>query len=232
MEFSLAQKTASLSVGDFASFTLGPQSAVGGPQGIERAQLGQQWHQTLRRQVEQEFTIDGTLHADVQFETAISGQLVHRGWTFLLAGRIDQIIGRTLREIKSVTQRLPADEATLRADYPSYFRQLAAYLVLARMTALPLNPLKTALVNPLDRPTQPAPLRAELIFVETSSGLTQTIALTPFDEALIYHQLDALVEFLNLRARATVPRAAASFAQICTAISALARAEWPYGDAK
>jgi acetyl esterase len=35
-----------------------------------------------------------------------------------------------------------------------------------------------------------------------------------------------------LRARATVPRAAESFAQICTAISALARSEWPYGDAK
>ena len=82
MEFSLEKKTANLSVGDFASFTLGPQSAGGGPQGIERAQLGQQWHHTLRRQVEQEFTIAGTLRADVQFETAISGQLVHRGWTF------------------------------------------------------------------------------------------------------------------------------------------------------
>ena len=35
-----------------------------------------------------------------------------------------------------------------------------------------------------------------------------------------------------LRARATVPRAAQSFAFICSAISALARGEWPYGDAK
>ena len=45
--------------------------------------------------------------------------------------------------------------------------------------------------------------RAELIFVEASSGLAQTIALTPFDEALVFHQLDAIVEFLNLRQRAT-----------------------------
>jgi Rad3-related DNA helicase len=211
MEFSLEKKTANLSVGDFASFTLGPQSAGGGPQGIERAQLGQQWHHTLRRQVEQEFTIAGTLRADVQFETAISGQLVHRGWTFLLAGRIDQIIGRTLREIKSVTQHLPADEATLRADYPSYFRQLAAYLVLARTTARPLIAAAAALGDSTDRPSPLTPLRAELVFVETSSGLTQTIALTPFDEALIYHQLDALVEFLNLRARATERRRSLEF---------------------
>ena len=33
-----------------------------------------------------------------------------------------------------------------------------------------------------------------------------------------------------MRARATVPRAAASFARITTAIAALARGEWPYGD--
>lgn len=211
MEFSLEHKTASLSVGDFASFTLGPQSAVGGPQGIERAQLGQQWHQALRRQVEQEFTKDGTLRADIQFETAISGQLMHRGWTFLLSGRIDQMIGRTLREIKSVTQRLPAEEVTLRADYPSYFRQLAAYVVLARTAARPLIPAKSALGDSTDRPSPLTPLRAELIFVETSSGLTQTIALTPFDEALIYHQLDALVEFLNLRARATERRRSLEF---------------------
>lgn len=33
-----------------------------------------------------------------------------------------------------------------------------------------------------------------------------------------------------LRARATVPRAAASFAQICAAITAFANSDWPFGD--
>ena len=33
-----------------------------------------------------------------------------------------------------------------------------------------------------------------------------------------------------LRARATVPRAAASFARICSAITSLANGQWPYGD--
>jgi len=35
-----------------------------------------------------------------------------------------------------------------------------------------------------------------------------------------------------LRARATVPRAAQSFTEICNAISALAQQTWPYGDPK
>lgn len=35
-----------------------------------------------------------------------------------------------------------------------------------------------------------------------------------------------------LRARGSVPRAAASFAQICNAISALSKSTWPYGDQK
>lgn len=35
-----------------------------------------------------------------------------------------------------------------------------------------------------------------------------------------------------LRARATVPRAATSFTEICTAISALSQQTWPYGDTK
>src|SRR5258708_29878036 len=41
-------------------------------------------------------------------------------------------VGDTLREIKSVMRPLPAAEEELRADYPEYFRQLAAYAVLRR----------------------------------------------------------------------------------------------------
>ncbi len=200
MQFSLETKTVSLSVGDFAGFTLGPQESNGGGQGIWRAQLGQHWHNELRTRTEKEFTAEGTLRADVQFEVAIEGTLIHRGWTFTLNGRIDQLIGHTLREIKSVMRALPVVEAELRADYPEYFRQLAAYAVLLRTTANPQLPA-------LDR----AALRTELIFVEASSGVAQTIVLTPFDEALVFHQLDTFVEFLNLRLRATERRRALQF---------------------
>ena len=192
MEFSLENKTASLSVGEFAGFALGPQESGGGPQGLWRAQLGQHWHNELRRRTELEFTADGVLRPDVQFELVIEGRLVHRGWTFTLAGRIDQVVGDTLREIKSVTRPLPAEEAELRSDYPAYFLQLAAYAVLRRTLGAKAT-------------------RTELIFVEAGAGLTQTIALTPFDEALVHHQLDAIVEFLNLRLRATERRRALQF---------------------
>jgi DNA excision repair protein ERCC-2 len=192
VNFSLENRTISLSVGEFAAFALGPVDASGGPQGVWRAQLGQHWHNELRARTEKELTVEGTLRPDVLFEVVIEGRLVHRGWTFQLAGRIDQVVGQTLREIKSVIRTLPAAEEELRADYPDYFRQLAAYVVLRRLAGA-------------------TETKAELIFVEAGSGLAQTIALTAFDEALVHHQLDALVEFLNLRLRATERRRSLQF---------------------
>lgn len=183
MQFTLATRTASLSVGEFSDFALGPRESGGGSAGIWRAQLGQHWHNELRAQTERTHTSDGTLAPDIAFEVPIEGRLAHRGWTLTLAGRIDQLVGPTLREIKTVTRPLPAAEPELRADYGSYFLQLATYAVLRRLHGA-------------------RELRAELVFVEASSGLSQTIALTPFDEALVHHQLDAIVEFLELQLRA------------------------------
>ena len=201
MQFSLENRTVNLSVGEFAGFALGPGEAGGGLQGVWRAQLGQHWHNELRAQTEKEFTVDGRLRPDVLFEVVIEGRLVHRGWTFQLSGRIDQLVGDTLREIKSVMRPLPAAEEELRADYPEYFRQLAAYVVMAKASAL------NSQLSTLNR----SALHAELVFVEAGSGLSQTIPLTSFDEALVHHQLDALVEFLNLRLRATERRRALEF---------------------
>ena len=206
MNFSLENRTASLSVGEFAGFSLGPTESGGGSHGIWRAQLGQHWHNELRARTENEFTAGGTLRPDVQFEVVIEGRLVHRGWTFALTGRIDQLVGDTLREIKSVLRALPAEETVLRTDYPAYFLQLATYAVLFAVRRH----------GQIPGGQQPATVRrtstkAELIFVEAGSGLAQTIALTPFDEALVHHQLDALVGFLNLRQRATERRRSLTF---------------------
>ena len=197
MEFSLADRTVRLSVGEFANFALGPHESGGGPSGLWRAQLGQHWHNELQKRTRAEAPA-------AQFEVVIDGRLTHRGWTFILNGRIDQLVGNTLREIKSVTRPLPADEAGLRADYPAYFLQLAAYAVLRRTFAGRRHGQTPGWQQPATVPT--SQIKAELVFVEAGSGLAQTIALTPFDEALVYHQLDALVEFLNLRQRATERR--------------------------
>jgi hypothetical protein len=48
MLFDLDARTASLGIGEFADFTVGPRDALGGPSGLWRAQLGTRWHQQLR----------------------------------------------------------------------------------------------------------------------------------------------------------------------------------------
>ncbi len=199
MEFDLEKRTASLSVGEFSDFTLGPHDSGGGPQGIWRAQLGTHWHNELRAQTAAE-------NAAATFEVVIAGRVFHKGWTLTLTGRIDQVIPSvahpvchpigdkpsdnavahyvTLREIKTVTRALPTTEADLRADYPGYFAQVATYLALSRIA------------DPA------AKLRAELLFLETGSGLAQTIPLSPADESFFRTQLERVAEFLDLRWRA------------------------------
>jgi hypothetical protein len=248
MLFDLDKRTATLGVGEFSAFALGPKEAGdGGGSGIWRAHLGTHWHNELR-------TRAIAKHASAaEFEIPIAGQIAHRGWTIALAGRIDQIIrpaaaaelrlesavglksraqsletgpqstgkpGRhagiarsttILREIKSVTRTLPADEIELRSDYPEYFIQLASYVALARNGLLRASSEQDKSKAPIPsqgRAESPevravcTAVSGELVFVEVGSGLAQTIALHPADEALFQAQLERVVEFLNLRLRA------------------------------
>src|SRR4051812_28049354 len=130
MNFDLENRTAALSVGEFAGFTLGPRDAAGGGHGLWRAQLGTHWHNELRARAV-------TSHAtDAEFEIPVNGQIFHRGWTLTLGGRIDQRIRHNgtliVREIKTITRPIPADESELRTEYPEYFVQLATYMALLR----------------------------------------------------------------------------------------------------
>jgi len=185
MDFDLDRRTASLSVGEFAEFTSGPHDAGSGSAGLWRAQLGTHWHQELRARTAAE-------SPGAAFEVVIAGRIVHAGWSLALTGRIDQLLrdsgAVTLREIKTVTQPLPIDEARLRAEYPGYFLQLAAYAALWRLAA--------------DPAAGGAPLRSELMFVETGSGLAQTVPLTGADDGPLRAQLERVAEFLTLRLRA------------------------------
>ena len=191
MEFDLDQRTASLSIGEFAAFTIGPRDPgdTPGSQGLWRARLGTRWHQELRA------TTSASTPA-AAFEVPITGQVFHAGWTLTLAGRIDQLLpaasaSRTapasptiLREIKTTLDPLPAPEEDLRAAHPDYFAQLATYLALRRIA------------DPAEK------IRGELVFVEAGSGLIQTIAFTATDETPFRVQLERVAEFLNLRLRA------------------------------
>ncbi len=229
MQFSLDDRTCALSVGEFAGFTLGPRAAgLGGPSGVWRAQLGQQWHTQLRARTEAETAARS--HAwtkvDAAFEVPLALGCVHHGWTFTLTGRIDQIItvfaleprkddpprpgvSATIREIKTIAGPLPAEEAALRADYPEYFLQATTYLALLRSAPpsaeIPRSKVPSQLFPSLTIDfglSTDSYLHAELVFVELGTGITQTVVLTADDEALFRTQLERLVEFLDLRLRA------------------------------
>jgi DNA excision repair protein ERCC-2 len=222
MIFDLDKRTAALSVGEFAGFSVGPRDGKGGGQGIWRAQLGTHWHNELRSRAAAEYAAAAT------FEIPVTGRIAHRGWRLDLTGRIDQIVRPAdpagslppvpsgagpatagphqrivLREVKSVTRPLPADETELRREYPEYFVQAAAYAALARFGALDAAALDTPQL-PADNEPRPAVNRfaAELVFVEVGSGLAQTVGLTPADEALFLTQLEHVTGFLDLRLRA------------------------------
>ncbi len=202
MDFNLDERTVALGVGELAGFAIGPRDAGDGPSGVWRAQLGTRWHQELRAQT-------AATTAAAEFEAAIAGQIFHGGWTLTLTGRIDQVLPaeeaggpELLREIKTVLRPLPVSEEELRADYPHYFAQLAAYVALRRLAA----------------PEQP--VRAELLFVEAGSGLGQTVGLTPADDGLFRARLAAVTEFLTLRLRARERLRALRFRPAFTALRA------------
>jgi DNA excision repair protein ERCC-2 len=195
MTFDLDQRTATLSIGEFSAFNIGPRdpSDSTGAQGLWRARLGTRWHQELRAKA-------AASTPAATFEVPITGRVFHGGWTLTLTGRIDQFLpspdARTpaiLREIKTTLDPLPAPEEDLRAAHPDYFAQLATYLALARINPLALGP------SPL---APNSPLRGELVFVEAGSGLLQTIAFTQADETPFQVRLERVAEFLNLRLRA------------------------------
>ncbi len=208
MQFDLDQRTVSLSAGEFSGFSLGPRESIAGTgAGLWRAQLGTHWHNELRQRATAEHA------AAAAFELPITGRIAHRGWTFAFSGRIDQVLhlpDRTvLREIKSVTHPLPADEAELRRDHPDYFIQLATYAALTRLGLATLAPRISDLSPTSDLKSQipdlgspRAPHVAQLVFVEVSAGVLQTVALTSADEFLFRAQLDRVADFLDLRLRA------------------------------
>jgi len=175
MQIDLDLRQVRMSVGDFADFTLGPRDSGEGPSGVWRAQLGTHWHRELRTQASLDY-------AAVEFEVGVDGPLIAGRWTVWLTGRMDQVVhdgaADTIREIKTVTRALPEGEDELRKDYPAYFIQLAAYVRL--------------------RPGS----RGELVYVETGTGLSQTVPLTGADDALLTLQLGRVAEFLELRWRA------------------------------
>jgi len=184
MDFDLDQRTATLSVGELADFSVGPRDSSGGATGLWRAQIGTHWHQQLRLTAM-------SAGGDPQFEVPVEAMVMYRGWRISLTGRIDQILPTggpgglpLLREIKTVSRSLPESEDRLRSEYPGYFSQISAYLALRRVA-------------------QPGTqLAGQLMFVEIGTGVIQTVGIHRTDEDRFTGRLEVLAVFLDLRLRA------------------------------
>jgi Rad3-related DNA helicase len=174
MHWDWPDRRLKLSVGELARFSLAGATEDGA--GRWRAELGSHWHDVLREHAEAE-------GEGWQFEQAISGWLMQAGWRFELQGRIDQLRPGTdpalLREVKTITLPLPADEAQLRERYPAHFHQAMLYaFLLGRGGAFP---------------------RTELLFLEIQSGLTQTVELGDADLGALHAHLQAVAALLEER---------------------------------
>lgn len=185
MHLSIADRTIALNAREFAEFTTGP---VGG--GLARfdpmrAQIGQTWHDEMRRRLESE-------NPDARFEVPIDARFVWRGWHIRLSGRIDQEIPQSkssvlVREIKTVMRPLPAPENELCENHTGYFRQLAVYQC-------------THGFQSQDHASDHTATSGELVFVEPATGVVQILSQTPEQAESIFHaRLDELIHFAEHR---------------------------------
>jgi Rad3-related DNA helicase len=108
---------------------------------------------------------------------------MQEGWQFELQGRIDQIRpgpGTALiREIKTVSAELPAEEDFLRETWPQHFHQAMLYAFLfGRESGFP---------------------ETELVFLDIQSAVTQTVRLGDEDFQSLHSHLRAVAEILEER---------------------------------
>lgn len=163
MEIDYERRHITLGVKEFVAFgRFEPESIQDGFAGTWRSRIGQQWHQQLadesRRTHGDNCLIEVPVHADIRF----------REWQFELRGRLDQVLisenPTYIREIKTTHLLLPEKPDLLAHTYPVHFAQVSLYLRMCEScSALPF----------------PLPVKGELLFVNLSNGIRQSIAITP-----------------------------------------------------
>ena len=181
MELFIQEKRVRLSVGEFAAYQCGPAESIrAAAPDPRRAQIGIQWHEALHREAAAE-------SRGGRFEVSVSNNWIHKGWSFELQGRIDQLLpeGKSLRvrEIKSLSLPLPLPPEELRQMHPEFFRQLAAYMALLS----------------LDESAKGLSLSGEVVCVDARTGVRQVLPLDEDPVAIFTRQLDRMIPFLEDR---------------------------------
>ena len=129
MELVRGKKEILLSVGEFASFRLFPNSPSQYSPSISRLEEGRKLHNSVQNQSSQQ-------NDKIQHEVTIKRDWQHKGWKFRLHGRIDSVHlceeskTVTITEIKSTSHELPQSIGWISDHYPEYIGQLATYLFL------------------------------------------------------------------------------------------------------
>lgn len=174
MQWNWHSRILKISVGELSRFSLAspPEEGVG----RWRMELGVHWHEMLQQNASKE-------DESWTFEQTVSGTLHQQKWRVELQGRMDQYLPDpaqpVIREVKTISRPLPADEAELRVLYPHHFHQAMLYgFLIAKSGGTP---------------------RTELIFVEIQTGITQTVVLGDDDFQALHGHLKKLVEELEER---------------------------------
>lgn len=192
MQIDHEQRKAHFALGKLAAFSTTPQSAERGSAARWRAEIGSHWHREKRTKLERErdhvirLEHGQLVPCSIAFEIPVCGTLVHRGWSFHLEGRLDQRFRGPdglciLRELKTTLERLPRPALELRAARPEHFHQLGLYLALSELAEPGMK------------------FVGELLYVEASTGLEQTLAFSAADRAALEGHLDSVADFLEQR---------------------------------
>ncbi|MDR2981693.1 MAG: hypothetical protein LBV12_05545 [Puniceicoccales bacterium] len=180
MHFVPGQRRLQIAAGEFSGFgDIGVSSTFGG---MWRAEVGRNWHETLRRQADD--TASGW-----EFEIPISTAWIQGGWTMEVDGRIDQMRRSEgvieVREIKTVQGPLPQPEEHWLATRRPYFAQLAIYC-----HALALRSENAGIA-----------IQGTLVFVDPATGAIQEIVLPGTSEQWIEEPARRLAAFAESRWR-------------------------------
>ena len=169
MRIDIKAKRVELSAQEFATFRPGPGAGAGGAPW--RAEAGRQWHETMRKVAEAE-------GQGWQFERSVACEVGALGWTIAITGRADQWLETAnevrIREIKTISLKLPRKPEFLIGRFAHHFLQLAAYCHAARLGSGARE------------------VKGELIFINPADGTRQPVALPRSAEADLLTQAETL----------------------------------------
>lgn len=176
MRIDLKAMRVELSAQEFATFRPGPGAGAGGAPW--RAEAGRQWHDTMRQHAEAE-------GRGWTFERAVACEIGALGWKIAITGRTDQWLETPteirIREIKTISLKLPRKVESLLGRYPHHFLQLAAYCHAARLASGNRE------------------VKGEVIFIDPADGTRQPVALPATAEADLLEQAEVLAQHAENR---------------------------------